>query len=701
MYRPAQAAAAVLTLTVGLIFGGASAAHAAVVTFTDGAFTYRVDDADGSAGATITDLDFTASRDLTIPSTVTSLGVTYDVTTIGEEAFSYDGLTSVTIPNSVTTIGEEAFLDNLLTSVTIPNSVTTIGDSAFGVNLLTSVTIPNSVTTMGDYAFYNNRLTSVTIPNSVTTIGEEVFYTNLLTSVTIPNSVTTIGDYAFYNNRLTSVTIPNSVTTIGVEAFGNNPSAWFFVPASVTNTVVAPLCASNARTVTFDSAGGSELSRAIACSALAVPTPVAPTRAGFTLTGWSAQQSGGALYDFSSQVTANTTLFAQWTADSAPPGTVTGTDNGFTFTADSANPAGGATVIAYSGSGGAIAIPSTFTFGGVTYPVTAIGTSSFRLMGLTSVVIPNTVTTIGVAAFEDNALTEVTISNRVTTIGNSAFANNALTSVVIPNSVTAIGDSAFTDNALTSVVIPNSVTAIGAFAFTDNALTSVTIGNSVVAIGSAAFRNNALTSVVIPNSVITIGPDAFRANDLMSVVIPDSVITIGEFAFTDNALASVTIGNNVITIGLDAFLNNPLAWFLVPVSVPDSVVAPLCTPASDARAVTFDSAGGSAVSRAIACSDLAVPAPVAPTRAGFTLTGWSAQQSGGALYDFSSQVTANTTLFAQWTVVPAVAAPSAPGGLAATGASLPLVVPMGMAMLLLTAGGCVLLASRRRVGQRA
>jgi uncharacterized repeat protein (TIGR02543 family) len=227
------------------------------------------------------------------------------------------------------------------------------------------------------------------------------------------------------------------VTTIGVEAFGNNPSAWFFVPASVTNAVVAPLCASNARTVTFDSVGGSALSRAIACSALAVPTPVAPTRAGFTLTGWSAQLNGGAPYDFTSPITADTTLFAQWSAPS--------------------------------------------------------------------------------------------------------------------------------------------------------------------------------------------------------------------------------------------------------------------------HTVSFDSQGGSNVTAGAYTTGGSVVLPVAPTRAGFTFTGWFVAASGGAalVSPYSPSGVGAITVFAQWTVVPAVAAPTAPGGLAATGASLPLAVPMGMAMLLLAAGGCVLLASRRRVGQRA
>ena len=91
-----------------------------------------------------------------IPATVTYLGTTYSVTSIGYWVFrDCSGLTSVTIPNSVTTIEEGAFYYcSGLTSVTIPNSVTSIGEHAFSnCSGLTSVTIPNSVTYIGYNAF--------------------------------------------------------------------------------------------------------------------------------------------------------------------------------------------------------------------------------------------------------------------------------------------------------------------------------------------------------------------------------------------------------------------------------------------------------------------------------------------------------------------------------------------------------------------
>ncbi len=93
-----------------------------------------------------------------------------------------------------------------------------------------------------------------------------------------------------------------------------------------------------------------------------------------------------------------------------------------------------------------------------------LGTASDGL-GITSVIIPNTVKIIGEGAFRHNNLTSVEIPDTVISIGDYAFYFNKLTSVTIPNSVTSIGNSAFYGNNLTRVTIPNSVTSIGSGAF--------------------------------------------------------------------------------------------------------------------------------------------------------------------------------------------------------------------------------------------
>ena len=106
--------------------------------------------------AEVTSGDSEYTGEVTIPASFEYDGVTYSVTSIGDDAFLYcRGLTSVTIPNSVTSIGMSAFNGcSGLTSITIPDSVTSIGYSAFrGCRSLTSITIPNSVTSIGGSAF--------------------------------------------------------------------------------------------------------------------------------------------------------------------------------------------------------------------------------------------------------------------------------------------------------------------------------------------------------------------------------------------------------------------------------------------------------------------------------------------------------------------------------------------------------------------
>ena len=98
---------------------------------------------------------FRGSADVEIPATVTSMGQSFSVTSIGNNAFQgIINLNSVTIPTSVTSIGHFAFAScKELTSITIPASVTSIGDGAFYDSpKLSSVTIKCNPT-IGESAF--------------------------------------------------------------------------------------------------------------------------------------------------------------------------------------------------------------------------------------------------------------------------------------------------------------------------------------------------------------------------------------------------------------------------------------------------------------------------------------------------------------------------------------------------------------------
>ncbi len=269
---------------------------------------------------------------------------------------------------------------------------------------------------------------------------------------------------------------------------------------------------------------------------------------------------------------------------------------------------------------GAVEIPATVTYGGVTYSVTSVGDWAFKgCSGLTSVTIPNSVTSIGVQAFEYcRGLTSVTIPASVTSIGGDAFEYcSGLTSVTIPASVTSIGNSAFSNcSGLTSVTIPTSVTSIGNYAFGDcSGLTSVTIPASVTSIGGDVFygcsklpsftatcssgqtlkyqvvdANSQIVYVeanstsingtlVIPSTVTyqdvtytvkyVIGSAFKNCSSLTNVTIPNSVTTIGDEAFLGcNGLTNVTIPTSVTYIGTHAFQKcTKLASAVLPSSV--------------------------------------------------------------------------------------------------------------------------------------
>lgn len=138
------------------------------------------------------------SGNVVIPETVEDSGTTYNVTTVGFEAFrACLNVTSISLPNSITTIEDYAFRDcRGITTMVLPDSVTSIGEGAF---------------------LYCTKLVSVNIPDTITTINMTTFsQCGDLTSITIPESVQSIGTYAFSNcNSLATVNI-NVVSPINI-----------------------------------------------------------------------------------------------------------------------------------------------------------------------------------------------------------------------------------------------------------------------------------------------------------------------------------------------------------------------------------------------------------------------------------------------------------------------------------------------------
>ena len=112
----------------------------------------------------------------------------------------------------------------------------------------------------------------------------------------------------------------------------------------------------NTYTVRFDTAGGSSVPEQAIDHGQKITEPAAPTREGYTFTGWLLD---GRPFDFSTPITGNLTLTAGW-QENEPPAPVT-----HTVTFDSA---GGSTIPAQTVTDGAAAIdPGTPTRDGYTF----------------------------------------------------------------------------------------------------------------------------------------------------------------------------------------------------------------------------------------------------------------------------------------------------------------------------------------------
>lgn len=92
-----------------------------------------------------------ADRDVVVPAKVSYEGKEYDVTAIGDEAFSGERkMKSIVLPESITKIGKLAFhICEDLRSIVIPEGVTSLGEKCFDCCYgLRSITLPSTLETI-------------------------------------------------------------------------------------------------------------------------------------------------------------------------------------------------------------------------------------------------------------------------------------------------------------------------------------------------------------------------------------------------------------------------------------------------------------------------------------------------------------------------------------------------------------------------
>jgi hypothetical protein len=299
------------------------------------------------------------------------------LTTIGDGAFSWTGITSIALPAGLTQIGDGIFEGVRLASVSIkgpfvfaerifgwmdnaapgdiPEDYTLSGWSLSNGGPL--VTFPLTVAASDTVTFYpkwtaknatyipcslsgtfrivNDAITGstancagqITIPATITAIDDSSFQNRNITSVVFAanSQLTRIGSTAFAKTKITSINLPSGVTQVGGDAFFNNRLL---------------------RSVTLN--GPSTLNN----------EPFEGRRYGNTWAGWSTSEGGSIVtYPLTIAASSSVTLYPN------------NTPNTFVVTYDST---GGTTVAPGSAAGDQIELPTpptleSFTFGGWYY----------------------------------------------------------------------------------------------------------------------------------------------------------------------------------------------------------------------------------------------------------------------------------------------------------------------------------------------
>ncbi len=458
-------------------------------TFTgngDGILTQKVMTVDGivyslPGGSDVAAIGYTGDKtDITIPSTVTGDGKTYNVIAVGNNGFKGNTtLKTVSFTDSIKSIGQNAFSGCTgLKSVIIGNKITGIGASAFSnCTGIEKAVFGKGIESVGDGAFSGVTFYKVggteTLAVSVDNLKGKMFE---------------LSDSKLSEVDLTSLTKDGIKYELSVE----NETATVIGYTGDGTVVGIP------EKVTDDRINIEYTVTAIGASAFKNKTTLTSVTIPATVTS-----IGASAFEMCASLTAVII-----------PDKVTEIGNRAFYKCSKA---------------------ATLTIG---KEVTSIGEDAFNNCdALESVVIPDSVTSMGGSAFYYcDALKSVVIGNGLIAIGGSTFFScEALEEVTIGENVKSIGTQAFRAcGNLKKITIPDSVTEIGkyAFGYCEKA-TSVTFGKNVKTIGEGAFKEcEGLSSLIISGSVESIGAEAFSGcSGLTTVFIPTSVTSITPDAF--------------------------------------------------------------------------------------------------------------------------------------------------------------------------
>ena len=502
----------------------------------------------------------------TIPSSITaSDGNSYTVTSIDNGAFKDCGsITGITLPNSIVRLGDQCFAGcGSITTITIPNGITTWGEYCFsGCSSLKEINFEDGLTSLGDRAFYGcSSLKSVTIPDCITTIGEECFAncdnlkSMLLTSATPPtcnNSLGLAGDATIYvESSLVDIyntaDVWQNYTIAAREGYPageyttSDGYKYTYYPYALKGTLIANNYNSNAtftvpksfekdgETYTVNAIGENCFTGCDFINEIAIPSCI-NTVAANCFDGCNALKS--VMMEGATPPSSTSVIYLPNSAviyvDDANLQTYKASDTWKQNTIKSKMEyagqeveVGGFKYLLYPYAGEAcllpnnydkpesITIPSTFTSGGKTYTVTAIGNDCFK---------------------DCSRITGITIPESVIGLGDQCFAGcSGITAITIPNSITSWGEYCFLGcGGLKDITLSEGLSSIGKYAFYNcGALKAITIPESITSIGEGVFADcYEMKKILMTSTTPPTCSGGLGLRDEAKVYVPEDVVDI-------------------------------------------------------------------------------------------------------------------------------------------------------------------------------
>ncbi len=423
-------------------------------------------------------------------------------------------------------------------------------------------------------------------------------------------------------------------------------------------------------TITFDSNGGSSISPITQEYGTAVTEPAAPTREGYTFTGWKLD---GNDYTFNTMPGKNITLTAHWTAQSNIPYTV----EHYMEELDGSYPSTPNETENLSGSTGATVTATAQSYAGFTYDSNASDSVS-----------TGTVTADGSLVlkvyYTRNSYTVTWNSNGGTVDTNGATTGKVKYGANITQPTNNPTRTGYTFNLWTgyteNMTMPAADTTFTAHWTADSNIAytvehyKAELDGSYLSTPSHTDNLSGSTGATVTATAMTY--TGFAYNSGVSGTVSSGIITadgslVLKLYYTRNSYtvtwngnggtvdtSGATTGNVKYGATITKPTNNPTKtgytfnlWsgYTENMTMPAADTTFTADWAANQYTITFDSNGGSEVAAITKAYGTAVTAPTAPTKENYSFVGW---QLNGTNYTFTTMPAEDITLVAVWSDTP-------------------------------------------------